>query len=116
MKKLIISSLSILLLSTIAATNVKAQEFEADNAEKVEEGTEMRTSPFALVSAAYRGRFEDQNIPGYANLQTEYEAGNISAQDVVDAGVEAGELTPQASSDDEYVSYVDSELGALTAP
>ena len=118
MKKLIFSSLSILLLFTITATGVKAQDFEdaADRVEQGEEYTEKRMSAFALVSAAYRGRFEDWDIPSYENLETEYEAGNLTAQDLVSAGVEAGELAPQAADDDEYVNGVESELSALDAP
>ena len=115
MKKLIFSSLSTLLLLTFTGTAINAQE-EADSEARVEQAqeyTEKRMPAFALVSAAYRGRYEDWDIPGYTTLETEYGTGNITAQDVVNAGVEAGELSPQAAEDDEYVSNVDGELGSL---
>lgn len=117
MKKLIISSLSILLLSAVAAPSINAQGQEDSEArvEQGEEAAEKRMTPFALVSAADRGRYEDWGIPSAITLETEYQAGNVTAQDIVDAGVESGELAPQASSDDDYVSFVDSEMEALYA-
>ena len=117
MKKLIFSSLSILLLFAVAAPSIKAQDFEDSDArvEQGEEYAEKRMSPFALVSAAYRGRYEDWDIPSFATLETEYEAGNVTAENLVQAGIEAGELSPQAADDDDYVSFVDSELNALLA-
>lgn len=116
MKKFIFSSLSILLLFA-AAPSIKAQDFEdaADRVEQGEEYTEKRMSPFALVSAAYRGRFEDWDIPGFANLETEYQAGNVTAQNVVQAGVEAGELSPQAADDEGYINDVEAELNGLNS-
>lgn len=116
MKKLIFSTLSILLLSTTVTPSIKAQvQQEAESrVRRGEEYVEKRMSPFALVSAAYRGRYEDWDIPGYVNLEQSYRSGEITAQDVVSAGVEAGELVPQAARDDEYINYVDSELDALT--
>lgn len=115
MNRLILSSLSAFLLLTFTSKAINAQN-QADSEARIEQGekyTEKRMPAFALVSAAYRGRYENWDIPGYTTLETEYEAGNLTAQDLVDAGVEAGELSPEAAEDDEYVSFVDSELGAL---
>ena len=115
MEKLIFSSLSVLLLLTAVVPGVKAQvQQEAESRVlQGEEYTEKRMSPSALVSAAYRGRYENWDIPGYANFEQGYRSGEITAEDLVSAGVEAGELTPQAANDDEYVNSVDSELDAL---
>ena len=117
MKRLIFSGLSALLLLSYTSTTINAQE-QVDSEARIEQGeeySEKRMPAFALVSAAYRGRYEDWDVPGYATLETEYEAGNLTAQDLVDVGVEAGELSPQAAEDSEYVSFVDSELNALFA-
>ena len=73
-----------------------------------------RTEAFNLVSSAYRGDFEDQGINSYAVLVTNYETGDLTAEDLVNAAVEAGELSPMALEDQSYIEAVDAQLGALT--
>ena len=73
-----------------------------------------RTEAFNLVSSAYRGDFEDQGINSYAVLVTNYETGELTAEDLVNAAVDAGELSPMALEDDSYIEAVDSQLDALT--
>lgn len=73
-----------------------------------------RTEAFNLVSSAYRGDFEDQGINGYATLITDYETGNLTAEDVINAAIESGELSPMALEDSSYVEAVDSQLMVLT--
>ena len=73
-----------------------------------------RTEAFNLVSSAYRGDFEDQGINSYAVLVTNYEEGELTAEDLVNAAVDAGELSPMALEDTSYIEAVDSQLNALT--
>ncbi len=73
-----------------------------------------RTEAFNLVSSAYRGDFEKQGIDGYQVLISDYETGNITAEDIIKAGIDSGELSPKAAEDDSYVSAVDSQLMSLT--
>ena len=73
-----------------------------------------RTEAFNLVSSAYRGDFEDQGINGYATLITNYETGDVTAEDIVNAAIESGELSPMALEDSSYVEAVDSQLNVLT--
>ena len=73
-----------------------------------------RTEAFNLVSSAYRGDFEDQGINSYAVFVTNYEDGELTAEDLVNAAVDAGELSPLALEDDSYIEAVDSQLNALT--
>lgn len=73
-----------------------------------------RTEAFNLVSSAYRGDFEDQGINSYAVLVTNYESGELTAEDLVNAAVDAGELSPMALEDTSYIEAVDSQLNALT--
>ncbi len=72
-----------------------------------------RTEAFNLVSSAYRGDFEDQGVNSYAVLVTNYEQGELTAEDLVNAAVDAGELSPSALEDDSYIEAVDSQLNAL---
>lgn len=73
-----------------------------------------RTEAFNLVSSAYRGDFEDQGINSYAVLISNYEAGELTAEDLVQAAIDAGELSPGAMEDASYVEAVDAQLNALT--
>jgi hypothetical protein len=73
-----------------------------------------RTEAFNLVSSAYRGDFEDQGINSYAVLVSNYEDGELTAEDLVNAAVDAGELSPSALEDTSYIEAVDSQLNALT--
>ena len=73
-----------------------------------------RTEAFNLVSSAYRGDFEDQGINSYAVLIENYESGELTAEDLIQAAIEAGELSPSAMEDDSYVNAVDAQLDALT--
>lgn len=73
-----------------------------------------RTEAFNLVSSAYRGDFEDQGINSYAVLVSNYEDGELTAEDLIQAAVDAGELSPSAMEDASYVEAVDTQLNALT--
>lgn len=73
-----------------------------------------RTEAFNLVSSAYRGDFEEQGINSYATLISNYESGELTAEDLIGAAIDSGELSPSAIEDDSYVQAVDSQLSALT--
>lgn len=73
-----------------------------------------RTEAFNLVSSAYRGDFEDQGINSYAVLVGNYESGELTAEDLIGAAIESGELSPGAMEDDSYVQAVDAQLKGLT--
>lgn len=73
-----------------------------------------RTEAFNLVSSAYRGEFEDQGINSYAVLVSNYESGDLTAEDLIGAAIESGELSPMAMEDDSYIQAVDAQLKGLT--
>lgn len=88
----------------------EAQSSDLDSAYDV-----RRTEAFNLVSSAYRGDFEEQGINSYAVLISNYEAGELTAEDLIEAAIESGELSPSALEDSAYVEAVDSQLSALTS-
>ena len=114
MKTLTISTLFI-LSSFISPAILQAQKIEENTTETVQqlENTEKRMSAFSLVSAAYRGRFEDWDIPSYATLNQAYRGGKVTATDLVEAAIEADELSQMALEDEDYVNAVESELDVL---
>lgn len=116
MRRLAIGGLSILLMSAVGAPAVSAEMTEQTAAEmghSRRDATEERlTSAFDLVTAAYRGRLEEQGIPGYTQLLNDYGIGEVTAEEVVRAGVEADELRPEAVEDDAYINAVDLQLNA----
>lgn len=73
-----------------------------------------RTEAFNLVSSAYRGDFEEQGINSYAVLVNNYETGELTAEDLIEAAIDAGELSTSAMEDASYVEAVDAQLDALT--
>lgn len=114
MKKIVFLSCSILVLFTVVTTRINTQELEdAPNIQLVQEDRENFLSPPALVRAAYKGMFKDWNIPSYAQLQSSYDLGKITANDVINAAIEAGKLSPQAAEDNRYIKDVDTELEQL---
>ena len=69
-----------------------------------------RTEAFNLVSSAYRGQFEAQGIDGYAVMISNYNSGQLTAEDLINAAIEAGELSPMAIEDDSYIEAVELQL------
>jgi len=126
MQRTILSSLSTLLLVGVVApasfaqsgseicdtgANQTPSQVSMDNTEN--RMNVRDTEAFNLVSLAYRGEFEDMGIPSYNRLVTEYTTGDLSATDVVAAGVEDGYLTPAALEDEAYINAVDLQLSAF---
>jgi hypothetical protein len=73
-----------------------------------------RTEAFNLVSSAYRGKFEEQGISGYGVLITNYQDGKLTAEDLIEAAIKAGELSPQALEDEDYINAVELQLDNLS--
>ena len=72
-----------------------------------------RTEAFNLVSSAYRGQFEAQGIDGYAVMVSNYNSGQLTAEDLIEAAIEAGELSSKAMEDDSYIRAVEFQLRSL---
>jgi hypothetical protein len=74
---------------------------------------EPQTSAFALVEEAYQGSFKDQGVSGFEMLIQEYEEGETTAKDVVQAGIDAGKLSPDTLNNESYLEAVNTQLRGL---
>jgi hypothetical protein len=70
-------------------------------------------NPFDLATFAYRGRFAEQGIPGYGNFVMGLNTGHITVDDVIQAGIEAGQLSPETRSDRSYRTALRQQLLSL---
>ncbi len=71
--------------------------------------------PETLATMAYRGAFKKEGIPGYAVLETEFSAGNITAEKIVQAAVTGCILSNKygVAGHDDYVNEVKTQLRLL---
>ncbi|MCC5644672.1 hypothetical protein LC607_17350 [Nostoc sp. CHAB 5824] len=69
--------------------------------------------PFNTAFLAYQGDFKEQGIPSGSALIFEYQIGNLTAKDVVQAAVRANKLPAQVLNDPSYVNAVESQLTSL---
>ncbi len=72
-----------------------------------------KTEAFNLVTSAYRGQYESQGINSYAVMVSNVNSGELSAEDLIQAAVDAGDLSPQALEDEGYVNAVELQLDTL---
>lgn len=116
MHRLIVGSLSFLLMS-IAITPAVRAETPSDNPfdATVEDlpSVENQTTPFNLVTLAYQGFFEKQGVPSAGGLLQAYRSGNISAEDLVQGAIETNRLSPEVLNDREYMAAVQSHLNII---
>jgi hypothetical protein len=93
MKGFIMAGLSALALSILVAPAAQAE-----------------TSPNELVNLAVKGYLQDQGIPSHAGLEHAVRFGQLSVQDLVEAGVAEGRLSAEVLNDTNYLSRVEVQL------
>ena len=106
----IISTLFIAASPTVSASETAMNPTALNNTTQI---NSVKTSPVDLVYLAYRGYFKDRGIPSSQTLITAYSLGNISAEKLIQAGVETQRVTSDVLEDAEYVSAVESMLNNL---
>ena len=75
-----------------------------------------QTSPFNLAELAYRGYFKEQGIPAYYNLVSDYRAGRVTVQDIIQSGIRANKVSPDVLNNAGYVNALDAQLRNLRTP
>ncbi len=119
MKRLFVTSLSIVAISLAVSTSVDARgrttEAIAQPMTKISKNIPTREyiTPFNLVGSAYQGQYRDHSIPGFGSFQDGVRIGRITAKDLVKAAIDSKELLAEMINDRNYLSNVESQLRSL---
>ncbi|MEC4816420.1 MAG: hypothetical protein SAK29_24605 [Scytonema sp. PMC 1069.18] len=117
MKRFFVGTLSFLLVYTAAATGSACAETLTSTAPSQMTSTTVTVvrnfTPFELVSAAYRGSFREQGIPGYGRLISDFYLGKVNAESLVKAGIAAGKVSSDTLNNQSYLSTVAYQLQTL---
>jgi hypothetical protein len=116
MKRFAIASLSILCLSLVATTSVKAETrtgLISMTATTTSINMESpKITPFELVSHAYQGDYKMQGIGGFGSFSS-FSGRVITAQELVSAAIESHQLSAATQTDRDYLNAVDLQLLGL---
>jgi hypothetical protein len=96
MKRFLMASLSTFTLSILVTPVVHAE-----------------TTPDELVNLARTGYLQEQGIPSHNGLDHAVRLGQLSAQDLVEAGIAGDRLSPEMLNDTSYLSGVEMQLRSL---
>ncbi len=108
MKRILIGTLSTILLSTIAVPALSQVSLGSRRNLNIVEIT-----PFDLVTGAYQGRFENEGIPSNAVFLAKIRSNRISAEDLVQSAINAGRLSENTLYDQSYLSSVEAIMSNL---
>jgi hypothetical protein len=121
MKRLFTVTLSILALSALVATSAKAetraeQQPMSYSSAMVSQpaSNQALLSPFDLTFLAQRGYLKAQGISSYDALETDYQAGTVTAKSLVQAAIQANRLPESTLQDRGYLNALDVNLRLLT--
>ncbi|MGK7893475.1 MAG: hypothetical protein AB4372_07595 [Xenococcus sp. (in: cyanobacteria)] len=109
MNRILIGTLSTILLSTIVAPAL-AQQVTLGSSRNL---NVAEITPFDLVTGAYQGHFEDQGIPSSAVFLAQVYSNKISAEDLVNSAISAGRLSDETLYDQSYLNSVESIIDNL---
>jgi hypothetical protein len=96
MKRILLSSLSIILLSGAIAPVAQAQA--------------KQTSLFNLVHLARQGFFKEQKIPSHGAFCSAVASKEVRGKDIVKAAIAHDRLSPQMLDDKEYLKRVEDNM------
>lgn len=114
MKRLILSTLSLLLLSSwfLPVAQAQTQAINSVNYRATINPVDQLT-PFELVTMADQGYFKEQGIPSYLGLVSAHAMGKLRAEELVAAAIRAKKLSPEILTDRGYLSAVEAQLQRL---
>ena len=108
MKRLILGSLSFVLLSQVITSVAQAQiQATQSTIPNYTSNLVTQLTPFELVTMAYQGYFQEQGIPSYMLI------GRLRAETLVEAAIRAKKLSPQVLTDRGYLNAVEVQIRRL---
>lgn len=115
MKRLVVGSLSVLVLSLVTIPTVKAQTVETTAAAPTSSNASSirPLTPFNLVQQAYRGAFVTQGIPNYRTLSAACQSGRITGTHLIQAAVDGQKLSSDMLNDRAYLFDVNNMLNGI---
>ena len=118
MKRLFLTSLSIIAISLAVSTSAQARGYKQSIVQpttKISNNIPTRKylTPFNLVWNAYQGAYRDHSIPGFGSLLDGARTGRIAAKDLVKAAIESENLLPETIDDSNYLRSVEVQLRSL---
>jgi hypothetical protein len=118
MKRLFLTSLSILTISLAVSTSAQARgRTEAIVKPPTQISNNIPTpkyvTPFDLVGSAYQGQYRAHSIPGFASFIYGARTGKITAKDLVKAAIISENLLPEMINDRNYLGNVELQLKSL---
>lgn len=110
MERFISATLSALIMTMVSVPTVHAQVPAVPSRAGA---IEITTTPFDLVSLAYQGFLESENIPKFNRLIFAYRTGKLEIEDLVQAAINTRRLPAEAINDRRYLSAVERQLDNL---
>lgn len=114
---------SLSLSAVVFAPAVKAQETRPNNNQSPQLNNQAQPiqniqttrvlTPIQLATLANRGYLSEQGIPGYGNLAVGLRTGSITADDIIQAAIDAGRTAPSTGEDLAYRSALRRQLYAI---
>ena len=125
MKRLVLGSMSILLMSAMVAPALKAEVVAETTPVNVSQtqttdvpskiAARMAVTPFNLVFLAFQGFFEAQGIPSSMDFVSAYRNKQVSASDLIKIAVSMNRLPQSTLTDRGYLNAVESQLKGLAS-
>ena len=118
MKRLFLTSLSIIAIALAVGTSAQANDRTEAIAQPMTKisnniSTGKYITPFNLVGNAYQGKYHDRFIPGFGSLIDGARIGRITAKDLVKAAIESENLPQETIDDRDYLHRVEVQLRSI---
>ncbi|WP_421657068.1 hypothetical protein [Leptothermofonsia sp. ETS-13] len=108
MKRFIFAGLATVALAVVAPP--ASAEPTAFTLNVANSASTVQLAPSELVTMAQRGYLKDQGIASYQVLTSEYILGQINAQKLVQAAINAKLLPPSVANNQGYLNAVEAQL------